>query len=155
MKVKLIGHEKYETLKEFYTKDFQWFVEYNIQDVNLIELLEKKRKLIELTVSVAYLAKVNYIDVLAQVRTWDVLIFNWLYQEKIVIPQKEHQSKKDQFEGAYVKPPIPGMYEDVVSFDVASLYPNIIRVLNIGPETKNDNLKVEVRSDDFLSENDE
>ena len=152
---KIDWHEKYETLKEFYTKDFQWFVEYNIQDVNLIELLEKKRKLIELTVSVAYLAKVNYIDVLAQVRTWDVLIFNWLYQEKIVISQKEHQFKKDQFEGAYVKPPIPGMYEDVVSFDVASLYPNIIRVLNIGPETKNVDLKMKLRSDDFLSENDE
>jgi DNA polymerase elongation subunit (family B) len=151
---KVDWREKYETMKEFYEKDFQWFTEYNIQDVNLIEQLEKKVNLIALTVDVAYLAKVNFMDVLAQVRTWDVLIFNWLHQEKIVIPQKEYQEKKDQYVGAYVKPPNPGVYESVVSFDVASLYPNIIRVLNIGPEVKLTDLKMNLNSDDVLAEND-
>jgi len=151
---KIDWREKYESMKEFYRKDFQGFVEYNIQDVRLIDMIENDgkvgNKLIELTVSVAYLAKVNYIDVLSQTRTWDMMIFNWLNQDKITIPQKEHQSKSDQFEGAYVKDPIPGMYHDVVSFDVASLYPNIIRVLNIGPETKQK--KCLLTSDDVLGE---
>jgi DNA polymerase elongation subunit (family B) len=123
-------------MKEFYTKDFQLFVEYNIQDVNLPDKLEGKLKLIEQTLSVAYLAKCNYTDVTAQVRTWDTLIYNWLHQENIVVPPKEHKEKKEKFEGAFVKEPIPGKYNWVVSFDVASLYPSIIRALNIGPETK-------------------
>lgn len=127
---------KYERMKDFYRDDFQLFVEYNIQDVHLPDLLEAKLKLIELTLSVAYLAKCNYMDVTAQVRTWDTLIFNWLYQENIVVPPKEHKSKTEKFEGAFVKEPIPGRYNWVVSFDVTSLYPSIIRALNIGPETK-------------------
>lgn len=133
---KVDWQSKYETMKEFYTKDFQLFVEYNIQDVNLPDMLEAKLKLIEQTISVAYLAKCNYTDVLAQVRTWDTLIFNWLFQENIIIPPKEHKTKSEKFEGAFVKEPIPGKYHWVVSFDVTSLYPSIIRVLNIGPETK-------------------
>jgi DNA polymerase elongation subunit (family B) len=151
---KIDWHEKYDSMKDFYQKDFQGFVEYNIQDVLLIELLEKKRKLIELVVSVAYLAKVNYVDVLAQTRTWDMLIYNWLKQEKIVIPQKEHQVKSEQFIGAYVKDPKPGMYYNIVSFDVASLYPNIIRVLNIGIETKVPELKMELDFKSVLDKND-
>jgi DNA polymerase elongation subunit (family B) len=147
---KIDWHDKYESMKEFYQKNFQLFVEYNIQDVHLPDLLEQKLKMIELIVSVAYLAKVNYIDVLAQTRTWDILIYNWLKQEKIVIPQKEHQEKHEQFVGAYVKDPIPGMYYNVASFDLASLYPNLIRVLNIGPETKQVKLKHKLNSDDVL-----
>lgn len=133
---KLDWREKYESMREFYTKDFQLFAEYNIQDVRLPNMLETKLKLIELVVSVAYLAKVNYVDVLAQTRTWDMLIFNWLKEEQIVIPQKDFKEKSDQFAGAYVKEPKPGLYNWAISFDVASLYPNIIRALNIGPETK-------------------
>jgi DNA polymerase elongation subunit (family B) len=145
--------DKYETMKEFYKKDFQGFVEYNIQDVHLIDLLEEKRKLLELFISVAYMAKVNYVDVLAQTRTWDMVIYNWLKEENIVIPQREFQEKTEQYKGAYVKEPIPGMYYNIVSFDVASLYPNIIRVLNIGPETKCNTLKMSLNSEDVLSEN--
>jgi DNA polymerase elongation subunit (family B) len=150
---KLDWQEKYNTMKDFYTKDFQMFVEYNTQDVHLIDLLEEKRKLLELVIDVAYIAKVNYVDVLAQTRTWDILIYNWLKQENIVIPQKDFQEKTDQFVGAYVKDPKPGMYYNVVSFDVASLYPNIIRVLNIGPETKQPKFKTLLNSDDVLSQN--
>jgi DNA polymerase elongation subunit (family B) len=151
---KVDWRDKYETMKEFYEDDFQGFVEYNIQDVKLPDLLEKKLKLIEQTVNVAYIAKVNYVDVLAQTRTWDMLIYNWLNEENIVIPQKETQEKSEQFIGAYVKDPKPGMYHNVVSFDVASLYPNIIRVLNIGPESKKMEFACKLKSGDVLSAND-
>jgi len=151
---KVDWREKYDTMKEFYHKDFQWFVEYNIQDVRLIEMLEKKRSLINLIVNVAYMTKTNYVDVLAQTRIWDVFIYNWLKEEKIVIPQKEFQFKNDQFVGAYVKDPLPGLYNNVVSFDVASLYPNIIRVLNIGPETKNTDHRLQLTPEDYLNETD-
>jgi DNA polymerase elongation subunit (family B) len=149
---KIDWREKYDSLREFYHKDFQGFVEYNIQDVKLPDMLEAKLKLIEQIVSVSYLAKVNYIDVLAQTRTWDMLIYNWLKLENIVIPQKEFQEKTEQFVGAYVKDPIPGMYHNVVAFDVASLYPNLIRILNIGLETKMSPLQIQIAVEDFLKE---
>ena len=57
----------YETFKDFYTKDYQQFVEYNIQDVELVDKLEDKMKLIELCLTMSYV-KVNYTDVYSQVR---------------------------------------------------------------------------------------
>lgn len=127
------------SFKEFYTNYYQTFVEYNIQDVSLVDKLEEKLKLIELTLSVAYFGHVNYNDVLSQVRTWDTIIYNYLRNKNIIIPRKISSSKDSQFIGAYVKSPKVGFHKWVVSFDVNSLYPSIIRFLNIGVETKIDN----------------
>ena len=78
----------YDTFRDWYTKDFQSFIEYNIQDVEIVDKLEDKMKLIELCLTMAYDAKVNYTDVLGSVRYWDVLIYNHLREKNIVIPQK-------------------------------------------------------------------
>lgn len=121
---------------EFYTHHHQKFVEYNIQDTYLVDKLEAKLKLIELTLSVAYFGHVNYIDVLSQVRTWDTIIYNYLKNKNIIVPQKKTSLKEEQFVGAYVKNPKVGFHKWVVSFDVNSLYPSIIRFLNIGVESK-------------------
>lgn len=131
------GKKSYKgSIQKFYEENFDEFLAYNIKDVELVERLEQKMKLIELVLTVAYEAKVNYIDVLSQVRTWDVKIYNALREQNVVIPMKETHEKDRAYEGAYVKEPKPGMYNWVVSFDVTSLYPSIIRVLNIGIETK-------------------
>ena len=71
----------------------------------LVDRLEDKMKLLELLLTMAYEAKVNYEDVFGQVKYWDVLIHNYLKNKKIVIPQKSRQSKSDRYEGAYVKRP--------------------------------------------------
>ena len=125
----------YDTFRDWYTKDFQSFIEYNIQDVEIVDKLEDKMKLIELCLTMAYDAKVNYTDVLGSVRYWDVLIYNHLREKKIVIPQKKEQKKVEQFEGAYVKDPQVGMHKWVMSFDLNSLYPHLIMQYNISPET--------------------
>ena len=125
----------YDTFSEWYQKDFQSFIEYNIQDVEIVDKLEDKMKLIELCLTMAYDAKVNYTDVLGSVRYWDVLIYNHLREKNIVIPQKVNNEKVDQFEGAYVKDPQVGMHKWVMSFDLNSLYPHLIMQYNISPET--------------------
>ena len=146
-----IGKDAYSsTLQELYEKDFYSFIAYNIRDVEIIELLDNKMQLLELTIYMAYKAKVNYIDVLSQVRMWDIKIFNILKKEGIVVPLKETHEKNEAYVGAYVKEPKPGFYKWVVSEDVASLYPSIIKLLNIGIETKN--YKVDLSVDDFLKE---
>ncbi len=137
----------YDTFREWYTKDYQSFIEYNITDVELVDKLEDKLKLIELCLTMAYDAKVNYTDVLGTVRYWDILIYNYLKEKNIVIPMKNpHQQKVEKFEGAYVKDPIVGMHKWVMSFDLNSLYPHLIMQYNISPETlmRDTNPKVSV-----------
>ena len=92
-----LGEEKldnpYETFKDFYTKDYQKFIEYNIQDVELVDRLEDKMRLIELCLTMAYDYKVNYNDVYSQVRSWDTLIYNHLLKKNIIIQPREEQKK--------------------------------------------------------------
>ena len=124
-----------ESFKDFYTNHWQEFVEYNIQDVELVDRMEDKMRLIELCLTMAYNAKINYEDVFSQVRMWDAIIYNHLRERKIVIPAKGFSSKAEQFEGAYVKDPIIGQHKWLASFDLNSLYPHLIMQYNISPET--------------------
>jgi DNA polymerase elongation subunit (family B) len=132
---KKLDHSEFDTFKDFYTKNWQKFVEYNIIDVELVDRLEDKMKLIELAITMAYDAKVNFVDVFYQVRMWDNIIYNYLKQRNIVIPPKERSEKDDKYAGAYVKEPIPGVYDWVVNFDLNSLYPHLIMQFNVSPET--------------------
>jgi len=132
---KKLDHSEFDTFKDFYTKGWQKFVEYNIIDVELVDRMEDKMKLIELALTMAYDAKANYNDVFSQVRMWDTIIYNYLKKRNIVIPPKERSDKDSKYAGAYVKEPIPGKYDWVVSFDLNSLYPHLIMQFNVSPET--------------------
>jgi DNA polymerase elongation subunit (family B) len=132
---KKLDHSEFDTFKDFYTHGWQKFIEYNIVDVELVDRLEDKMKLIELALTMAYDAKVNYADVFYQVRMWDNIIYNYLKRRNIVIPPKIRSDKNEKYAGAYVKEPSPGKYDWVVSFDLNSLYPHLIMQYNISPET--------------------
>lgn len=132
---KKLDHSEFETFKDFYDSNWRKFVDYNILDVRLVDRLEDKMKLIELAITMAYDAKVNYEDVFSQVRMWDSIIYNYLKQKNIVIPPKKESVKTDKYAGAYVKEPVPGLYEWVVSFDLDSLYPHLIMEFCVSPET--------------------
>ena len=132
---KKLDHSEFDTFKDFYTKGWQKFVEYNIIDVELVDRFEDKLKLIELALTMAYDAKVNYQDIFFQVRLWDCIIYNYLKKRNIVIPPKERSDKDEKYAGAYVKEPTPGRYDWVVNFDLNSLYPHLIMQYNISPET--------------------
>jgi len=124
-----------EEFKDSYTNFWQIFVEYNIRDSELVYRLDDKMRLIELCLTMAYNAKINYEDVFSQVRMWDAIIYNHLRKKMIAIPAKTGSGKDAQFEGAYVKDPILGLHKWVASFDLNSLYPHLIMQYNISPET--------------------
>ena len=132
---KKVDHSEFENFKQFYTNDWQKFIDYNIVDVELVIRLEEKMKLLELAVALAYDAKVNIRDVYYQVRMWDTIIYNFLKEKNIVVPPAKRSHKDEKYEGAYVKEPKPGRYDWVVSFDLNSLYPHLIMQYNISPET--------------------
>ena len=126
----------YETFRDWYTKDYQSFLDYNIQDVELVDRLDDKMKLIDLILTMTYEAKVNISDSFTSVKYWDILIYNHLRKKKIAIPQKTSNALKgEKYVGAYVKEPQVGQHKWVLSFDLNSLYPHLIMQYNISPET--------------------
>jgi DNA polymerase elongation subunit (family B) len=149
---KKLDHSEFETFKDFYTKGWQKFVEYNIIDVELVDRLEDKMKLIELAITMAYDAKVNYGDVFYQVRIWDNIIYNYLKKRNVVIPPKDRTEKNDKYAGAYVKEPVPGVYDWIVNFDLNSLYPHLIMQFNVSPETLLDERCPNVSVDKILNQ---
>ena len=130
-----LDHSEFDTFKEFYEKDWQKFIEYNIHDVRLVDKLDNKMKLLDLAFTMAYDAKVNYEDVFSQVRMWDNYIYCELNKRNIAIPPKRAATKEEKYAGAYVKEPKTGRYDWVVNFDLNSLYPHLIMQYNISPET--------------------
>jgi len=69
-----------------------------------------------------------------------IKIFSQVYKkclaDNIVIDKDSFVTKDtDRFTGAYVFPPIPGLYDMVVSFDFSSLYPSTIIAYNIDYST--------------------
>lgn len=142
----------FDTFKDFYTQDWQRFVDYNIHDVELVDKLEDKMKLIELLYTLAYQSKMNYNDVYSPVRMWDMIIYNYLKSKHIVIPMKDSNGSKDAaFEGAYVKDPIVGAHKWVASFDLNSLYPHLMMQYNMSPETLTDT-KLDVNVESLLNQ---
>ena len=125
----------FDTFREWYTKDYQSFIDYNIKDVELVDALEDHLAMITLMLTMAYEAKINYNDVYSQVRMWDVITFNFLKNKNIVIPQRRKHEKRAKYVGAYVKEPQVGQHNWIMSFDLNSLYPHLIMQYNISTET--------------------
>lgn len=164
LKEKKIDYSLYSSLNKLYLHDYQKFIEYNIQDVSLVKKLEDKLQLIKMAVKIAYTSKVNFQDVFSQVRMWDMIIFAHFLENNLVVPLIERDDNAEDFEGAFVKQPVPGLYNWVVSYDVDSLYPNIIQQFNISPDTiiehdgrwkdfSIENVKEEKIDTNFLKEN--
>lgn len=128
-----VDYSEHDSFKDFYTNDWDKFVDYNIHDAMLVTRLEKKLKLLEVVFTVAYIGKINYEDVFSPVKTWETIIYNYLRERNIVVPPEKF-SQREQFIGGYVKEPKPGMYKYVASFDLQSLYPHLIMQYAISPE---------------------
>jgi DNA polymerase elongation subunit (family B) len=146
-----ISYSEVESLHSLYRTNHQKFLLYNIHDVELVDRLDAKLKLIELQLVVAYDSHVNYEDVFSQVRVWDTGIHNHLLKKGVVIPQKVPQEKASSYAGAYVMEPVVGLHNWVVSFDVTSLYPTIMMLLNIGNESKIDKRTLTPAQRDWLA----
>lgn len=149
------GKIKFEgSLHTLYVTDFQKYIEYNIRDVELVFLLEKLLRYIDLVIELTYIGKVgSYTDAIGTVTYWEVMIYNWLYERGIIAECKNRngEDKDKKFEGAFVMEPVPGKYGIIASFDLTSLYPSIIRQVNIGVETKIDGASLEAPLRDIKS----
>lgn len=127
--------EGYESLADLYTRNHKLYIDYNIKDVGLVLRLDQKLGFISQACAIAYMAHVNIDDALTSVLLWDVICYNYLSNQGIVVPMKRSNTKNEPIVGAYVKEVVPGRYDWVTSVDLTSLYPHLIMGYNISPET--------------------
>jgi len=140
------GKIQYEgNLDDLYKADLDKFIEYNINDVQLIVDLNDKLDFITLARNIAHKGHVPYEDVFAATRYLDGACLTYLSRLGVIATNKPVREEKDDddeptgdnaFEGAFVKDPKPGLYEWVFDLDLKALYPSCQRTINISPETK-------------------
>lgn len=133
------GKVEYESsnLAKLADEDWDLFVFYNIEDVNGLKLLEEKLKFLQTARNISYMGLTSLgksLDTLPNITGYCYI--NALEEGKIIPTFNKDQNDWKKFDGAYVKEPIPNIYEHIVSFDLNSLYPMTIITLNISPETK-------------------
>jgi DNA polymerase elongation subunit (family B) len=149
-----LSYEEYGTLHALYENNFQLFVDYNIKDVEIVDRLEDKLGLITLALTLAYIGGVNYNDTLGTTAIWESIIYRDLMRKGIapnvhqIVPSYKYEvvgaledstsgtsREASHIAGGYVKPPKVGLHNWVCSFDLNSLYPNLIIQYNMSPET--------------------
>lgn len=139
------GKIQYEgTLDTLYKTDIEKYVKYNVNDVTLVVDLDNKLKYISLARGICHKGHVAYDEIYMTTRYLDGACLVYMKRLGIVAPNKkktQHSEDSDEdesndFEGAFVKDPVPGLYEWTFDEDMAALYPNVMRTLNISPETK-------------------
>ena len=139
--VKLGKIDYHGSLDKLFKEDVNKFIEYNIRDVEIIVELEKSQKFIDLTVAIAHLCHTEYEQIFFSTVLNEGAILTYLKRKGIVSPNKPTtynpalKELKEEYAGGYLKDPVPGLYEWVIDLDFTSLYPSIIRSLNMGIET--------------------
>ena len=131
---KKLSYAEHGTLFDLYKSNHQKFIDYNIKDVQLVDKIDKQTGLMDLALVIAYKGGVNYAETFGTTGIWDSIIYRYLDAKKIAVPPNEDK-RKDAYPGGYVKEPRCGMSEWVTSFDLNSLYPNLIVQYNMSPET--------------------
>lgn len=127
-----IQHDEYDSFEEFYLKDYQKFVDYSIRDVEVLIMLDNKLRLINTAKYIAYLCGCNIPDVMGTYKQWHSFMYNEAMKHGQILPVKQqYRNESDVFPGGWIGS-VSGKYKWVVSFDFASLYPSIIRLLNLG-----------------------
>ena len=134
-----IGERKtvYEgTLDQLYNNDFKKFIEYNRQDVALLDKLDRKLRFIDLSNELAHANTVLLQTTMGAVAVTEQAIINEAHFRGFQVPNRRKQEEgTTAAAGAYVAFPKKGVHKWIGSMDLNSLYPSVIRALNMAPET--------------------
>ena len=133
-----VGENKtvYEgTLDQLYNNDFERFIEYNRQDVALLDKLDKKLRFIDLANEIAHDNTVLLQTTAGAVAVTEQAIVNEAHRRGLQVPNRKNHEGNTAAAGAYVAFPKKGVHEWIGSMDLNSLYPSIIRAMNMAPET--------------------
>jgi len=133
-----VGENKtvYEgTLDQLYNNDFKKFIEYNRQDVALLDKIDKKLRFIDLANEIAHDNTVLLQTTMGAVAVTEQAIINETHNRGFIAPNRKEHEGGTAAAGAYVAFPKKGVHEWIGSMDLNSLYPSVIRAMNMAPET--------------------
>lgn len=138
------------TLDQLYKQDFKKFIAYNRQDTMLLHKIDLKCRFIELHNQLSHANCVPLQTTMGSVAMIDQAITNAVWEQGMQVPrrknrfeiqQEENEDDEDEDEiedgavGAYVADPKAGFHKMIGCTDINSLYPSVLRALNMGPET--------------------
>jgi len=125
------------TLDQLYNNDFRKFIEYNRQDTALLDKLDKKLKFIDIANTLAHENTVLLPTIMGAVAVTEQAIVIEAHHRGLIVPSRPTRDEdlNTQAAGAYVAYPKKGLHDWIGSMDINSLYPSVIRALNMGPET--------------------
>ena len=124
------------TLDQLYNQDFKKFIEYSLQDTMLLAKLDRKLKFLDLANELAHANTVLIPTTAGSVALIEQAIINEAHERGFVVPNKtKEEIMNTKAAGAYVAYPKKGIHKWIGSIDINSLYPSIIRSLNMAPET--------------------
>ena len=150
-----IGEKKtvYEgSLDQLYNQDFRTFIEYNRQDVALLDKLDQKLKFIALSNELAHANTVLLQTTLGAVAVTEQAIINEAHRRGVQVPNRPKRDENSTTAaGAYVAYPRKGLHSWIGSMDINSLYPSVIRALNMAPECVMGQLRP-TYTDDYIEE---
>lgn len=131
-----LDYSEYGSLTELYNQNPQLYLDYNLRDTQIIQLLEEETALLSLVLTVSYGGGVNYPEAFGTVGIWESTLYRKLMSKNLVPSVKSGAGDKlGELVGGYVKDPVPGLNKWVVSFDLDSLYPHLMMQYNMSPET--------------------
>ena len=141
-------------MKEFSERDWEGFVEYCIRDAKIVYYLENSKGFLKTLQLLCYMCRCPLDYALTEDLSWMRLHEASSYTLAKSIGLEVHDKRPrnnsgKKFEGAYVMDPKPAIYNNISVFDVASLYPSIIRALNLSPDT----IRGEVIDGDVIKQN--
>ena len=133
-----LGKIEYEgNLDDLFEKDINKYIDYNLNDVEIVKRLDDKLKFIDLCRTICHKGHIPYQQIHITSAYQEGAILTHTRRLGIVTQNKPYNVvKENKFSGAFVKVPNPGRYEWIYDLDLTSLYPSIIMTLNISPETK-------------------
>jgi len=123
------------SLADLYKKDFIWFIRYNIRDTEILKGFEERLGYIDLANRFVHDAPTRFKNLLGTLKLAEDAIMNYCHHEKnVIVYNKDTKEIEDTIQGAFVLEPQVGMHEFIGSVDLNSLYPSVIRTINISPE---------------------
>lgn len=147
-----VGKETYVgTVGDLWDDDPKTLVEYNLKDVELCVELDRRQEIIPFWKAVGRIGTCQLEETTVESSVVDKYLLNDLHGEAVLPRQGSQENVSGSYSGGAVFDAVNGLYQNVPTLDLASLYPMSMLTLNISPETKVD--PDEYDGDTFVSPN--
>jgi DNA polymerase-2 len=120
-------------IRRMHAEDVDALAAYNLEDCRLVLGIFERADLVEFAMERARLTGLAMDRPGGSVAAFDHLYLPRLHRRGVVAPDVGAEVELVASPGGYVLDSVPGLYQNVLSFDFRSLYPSIIRTFRIDP----------------------